>query len=76
MNQESYCSDRQTELSKPVNENLLSETLENVITPDMSVSTSSEFNDSEIPSKFILNMKLLFYFSATFSYVFSGTQCL
>lgn len=75
MNQESYSNARQTELSLPVNENL-SEALENEIRPNMSVSTSSEFNDSEIPSKFIRNMKLLFYFSTTFSYVFSGTQCL
>jgi len=56
MNQESYSNARQTQLSLPVNENL-SEALENEITPDMSVSTSSEFNGSEIPSKFILNMK-------------------
>jgi len=52
--QESYCNARrQNELSSPINEQLLSEALDNESTPNTSVSISSKLNDSEIPSKFI-----------------------
>jgi len=40
---------------------LPSAALENKITPDMSVSTSSKFNDSEIPSKFNPKYEVIIY---------------
>lgn len=36
------------------------------ITPDMSVSTSSEFNDSEIPSKFSPEYEVIILFQCYF----------
>ncbi|KAL4120156.1 hypothetical protein QTP88_012887 [Uroleucon formosanum] len=50
INQESYSNVKQNELSLTVNEKLLSVALENEIITDMSLSKSSEFNDSEIPT--------------------------
>jgi len=45
---------------------LPSAALENKITPDMSVSTSSKFNDSEIPSKYSSEYEVIILFQCYF----------
>ncbi|KAL4101282.1 hypothetical protein QTP88_021302 [Uroleucon formosanum] len=50
INQESFSNVKQNESSLTVNEKLLNVALENEITTDISLSKSSEFSDSEIPT--------------------------
>lgn len=56
-NQDLYSSARKNELGSLINKNVLSETSENKIRTDMLESTSSRFQNSEIPCKFNLKIK-------------------
>jgi len=56
-NQDVYSNARENELSSLINKKVLCETSENKIRTDILVSTSSGFKDSEIPSKFNLEIK-------------------
>jgi len=62
VNQESYSNAKQNELCTLTNEKLLSEVLDNDLIPDISVSTSSKLNETEIPSKLIPETEIIILF--------------